>query len=217
MEREPSLYEIVMNAARRHFLGEVFDAAERARLTAWLLARRNPGGGFTFPLTPAERMNKPSLLSGEKPKTYLLAENALECETLRLLALFAPGNPEAEQAIVAADRRLAKQCFANVCTTGECPHVSIAYLRFLSVHPGPETGARLRHGLEVLRQHRVDDGRWQKFPFWYTLLWLVDLPADLSKDELAHTSRALERAKKHGISGPGFEVRARIAERGLSL
>lgn len=212
---EHSLYETVMDAARRHFLGEAFDAADRTRLTGWLLARRNLRGGFLFPLTPTERTAKPPLLSGEKPKTYLLAENALECETLRLLALFAPDNSEAKQAIAAADRRLSRQCFANVCMTGECPHVSIAYLRFLSSHPGPETGARLRHGLEVLCQHRADDGRWQKFPFWYTLLWLVDLPADLAKDELAYAIPALERAKKLGIAGLGSEVRTRIVERVL--
>lgn len=211
--RELSLYETVMNATRHHFLDGMFDAVERNRLTGWLLSRRNPGGGFLFPLTPEERTAKPPLLTGEKPKTYLLAENALECETLRLLALLSPANPESEQAIAMADRRLRRQCFANVCLTGECPHVSIAYLRFLTSHPGSETGSRLRHGVEVLSQHRAGDGRWQKFPFWYTLLWLVDLPANLAKDELVYAVPALERAKKLGISGPGSEVRARIVER----
>jgi hypothetical protein len=110
-----------MEAAERDFVVSPLSAGEATRVADWLLTHRNTGGGFVFPLTPQERRERPPLLSGEKPKTFLLAENALECESLRLLAKAAPGSPEAAQISPAADRRLSKQCFASVCTTGECP------------------------------------------------------------------------------------------------
>jgi hypothetical protein len=210
---ESSLYATVMSAAERVISGNPFSHVERTDLVRWILSHQNYGGGFLFALDPAERQSRVALLTGEKPRTFLLTENAFECETLRLLALFAPDDPEAMRAIALADQRLSKQCFAQVCLTGECPHVSIAYLRFQASQAGRDHEMRVFHGLEVLSQHRARNSGWVKFPFWYTSLWLSELPAGLVQEELAFIAPTLKRAQHDGFTGPGSTVRTNIVQR----
>ena len=77
-------------------------------------------------------------------------------------------------------------------------------------------GAR---GLEVLRQARVGEGQWRCFPFYYTLLWLTELPAGL--DERTHSElsyardrckRLLSRMRAEASGKPSEQVRAKILQ-----
>lgn len=181
-----SLYAAVTQSARFLFEGGSYAPAQRASLAGWILARQNRQNGFIFHPTQEEQQVGICLLSGEKPKTKLLANNALELETLRLLALLQPGAPEARRTFETANRRLARLCFAQVCTTGECAHASIAYLRYLTALDMQQCLPQAQHALDVIRQFRSGTGRWRAFPFFFTLLWLNDLPDGLAAAELEY-------------------------------
>lgn len=75
----------------------------------------------------------------------------------------------------------------------------------------------IARGLEALRQARIGDGTWRYFPFYYTLLWLVELPDGLDEHVRAELSYARDRCKRllsrilPRTSGDPFEqVRAKI-------
>lgn len=190
---ESSLYKTVADAATFLFGGGSFTAQERASLAAWILTRQNRQRGFIFHPTPAEIAAGIRLLSGERPCTRLLAANAVELETLRLLALLQPDDARVQQLCAEADARLAPLCFAGVCTTGECAHTSIAVLRYRAARDFRGWSASFSHALEALKADRTGDGRWRRFPFYFTLLWLVELPAEMAHDELAFTADARRR------------------------
>ena len=222
-----SLYRTVMNAANFMFEGGSYTPSERSHLVDWILAHQTRQRGFVFYPTAAERECGIRLFSGEKPQTVLATNNAVEMETLRLLALLQPDAPEVQRLFEMAERRLSGVCFGRVCSKGECAHASLSVLRYHTAR-GVERGARMIvRGLEALRQDRVGEGKWRCFPFYYALLWLVELPDSLPYDELDECVRAellyardrcgrlLSRLKPRASGKPFDRVRSKILQDAL--
>lgn len=187
----PSLYQRVMETARLLFEGRRFSPSERTEIVFWILAHQNRTGDFLFPPSPEDEAAGLRLVSGELPRTRLLTRNALELETLRLLALLGSGELGVVQVLDTAERRFSGRCFASICTTGECTGASIAWLRYRAARGDSQELTRC--GLEALGRERDTAGRWHKFPFYYSLLWLLELPAGMGKEELAYASPACRR------------------------
>jgi hypothetical protein len=77
--------------------------------------------------------------------------------------------------------------------------------------------ARLRGGLTHLREHRDGSGRWRRFPFYYTLLALTEIPGRAAGREIRYAAPGLERMLKRRARGGRFETRRRaVAERILA-
>jgi hypothetical protein len=214
---EQSLYQTVINASSHMLLGNVLALAERARLAAWLLAHQNGQRGFSFYPTAAEREHGIRLMSGEKLRTLLAADNVVEMETLRLLALLQPDTPKVNRLFERAERRLSGVCYGRVCSKGECAHASISVLRYHTARDVEKGAAVIARGLEVLYQDRAGEGAWRSFPFYYTLLWLAELHGEHSERARAELSYARGRCERllsrirPGIPGKPFDrARERI-------
>jgi hypothetical protein len=184
---EGILYKTITNAAMFLFNGGSYTPSENVILTRWILSHQNRYKGFIFYPTQADRENGIRLFSGEKPKTNFLADNAVELETLRILALIQPEAPEVQQVLQKAYERLFRLCFANGCTQGECAHASIAFMRYLTAYNVNGSSDKFGQTLEILKQKRSGDGKWHDFPFFFTLLWLTDLPYSFAYDELSYS------------------------------
>jgi len=185
---EPNdLYRTVCCATDLLFQGNSLSETEVDALVAFILANTHPHKGFIFFPTPAVRAAGIRLVTGEKPRTLLLANNAVELETLRLLALLRPDLPAVQQVLNQANLRLEKQCFASVCMVGECAAASIAYLRYLTALGVEAHRAQIEHGLASLKQDRSGDGKWRRFPTRFTRRWLQELPRQLGAAELAYS------------------------------
>ena len=181
-----NLYKTITNAAMFLFNGGSYTPSENVILTRWILAHQNRNKGFIFYPTQADRENDIRLFSGEKPKTKFLADNAVELETLRILALIQPEALEVQQVLQKANERLFRLCFANGCTQGECAHASIAFMRYLTAYDVEGSSDKLGQTLEVLKQKRSGDSKWHGFPFFFTLLWLIELPYSFAYNELSY-------------------------------
>lgn len=89
----------------------------------------------TYPLfyiAPDNNGKKFRLITGELPKTHLLASNHYELEILRILAIFDQNNPKVKRMIDKTIERLEMTCFAHGCTDIECVSAGVSVLRFLS-------------------------------------------------------------------------------------
>jgi hypothetical protein len=218
-----SLYWTVSDAARHLFFGGRFKSGDRDELAAWVLAHQNRRRGFSFYPTAVERELGVRLPSGEKPRTMLAADNAVEMETLRLLALLRPDDVEVRLLFERAERRLSGVCYGRVCPVGECAHASISVLRYHAARDAARSAGMIARGLETLRQARIGEGQWRYFPFYYTLLWLTELPEGLDERAHAELSYAQDRCRwllsrsRPGTSGEPFEeVRAKILRDALA-
>jgi hypothetical protein len=76
---------------------------------------------------------------------------------------------------------------------------------------------RLAGGVEILRKHRDSRGSWQRFPFYYTLLALIEIEGKAVTGEMRYAAPRLERMLKRRVSGERFDLRRRaVAERMLA-
>jgi hypothetical protein len=101
----------------------------------------------------------------------------------------------------------------NMCDTGECAHASIAYLRYLTAADPDGSAAKITRALGILKRHRAGDGRWHKFPFFFVLLWLTELPNDLARAELTY---AAGRAAGLSTGQEHLPVRQKILDKVLA-
>lgn len=180
----PTLYEMVRHACMFLHLNGSPTADEKAEVADWILQHQNRQDGFIFFPTPLERQRGIHLFTGETARTKLLQNNAMELETLRLLAVLQPEAPAAQQIFQEANQRLFTRCFANGCTAGECAHAQIALARYLTALDFQAHQGRILRTLSILKEKRAPLGRWDAFPLYYTVLWLSELPADLAREHL---------------------------------
>jgi hypothetical protein len=55
---------------------------------------------------------------------------------------------------------------------------------------------RLLEGLKELKTLRDGKGRWRRFPFYYTLLTLIEIDSPLAREEIRYASKVCERYLK---------------------
>lgn len=75
-----------------------------------------------------------------------------------------------------------------------CGTCSVALWRHLLSSPEPADLPRLENGLAELRRHRDGEGRWKRFPFYYTLLALSEMGLPGVRDEIEYAGNIIERA-----------------------
>lgn len=242
-------YQTALSAGRALLFGESILPAERESIAAWIVEHENHYQGYTFYPTAEDLAQGVRLFTGEKPQTLLARNNAVELEVLRVLVLLQPESPETRLKVRAAlhraDSRLSTVCYGRICPQGECAYASISVLRYRTVHDAQEQrispvasrsavlsrrSERLDvivpRTLDLLRGCRSGDGKWERFPFHYTVLWLTELVGSgvglysaRGLAELALARQACERMldRSATVPEPYDRVRRWVLERALIL
>lgn len=77
---------------------------------------------------------------------------------------------------------------------------------------------RLSSGVRILKEHRLGDSKWRRFPFFYTLLALYETGGEIALDELQYAAPRLERLLRRKAKSEKYHSRRRVlAERILDL
>lgn len=189
-------------------------AAEGGRVVASLLDRQVRTGrkAGLFALSDEDWRLGPRLWTGEPIRTKLAAEHVYSQETARLLHLLAGGDPAVARAVAAASTRLGGTCYAvQHCTIGECATSFIGYVRLLAAIHEESSDVDIAPRIATLSQHRLGDGRWRRFPLFYTALVLSELRLPLARAELLYAQPACLRAARHNsVEEPYARRRARL-------
>lgn len=80
-----------------------------------------------------------------------------------------------------------------------CGTCTVALWRHLLTTGSNDDRRRLSHGLTALRRHRDGDGRWKRFPYYYTLLALSEIDLSLVREEIDYAARGIERTLRRLI------------------
>jgi len=144
-----------------------------------------------YPLFITAKSNgkkKERLITGELPKTKILADNSYELEALRLLALWGERTPEVNEVLLTTERRIKNTCFGVFCVKGECPGASIASLRFYTaLHPEDLTMQSMI--VDELKKHRDYRGKWTlDIPYFYLIYAMTDCDYNVIEEELNYAS-----------------------------
>ena len=165
---------------------------EIATLIASRQCQSGVNTGFFIPFT-AEISAQTMLFSGEKLSTAFARKHICLIESARMLKLLGVENHGSAQSIQAADDRMAKTCYSNFCSSGECRALTIACLRYLALNDSEEASHKTNDFITRLGTFRDGKGSWGGFTFYYTLLMLTEVGSLQSIRELQY---AANRCKK---------------------
>jgi hypothetical protein len=209
------------------FFGTPITSQDKEQAARWIASRQGLPGSYAnmFAPTDAERGNGFAMFTGDKISTRAGSTHIMGEEACRALILLDSPDPTVKQALanatdgmmgrlVTADGDIRQRYLGTYC----CGTCSCAYWRHLSVGGLFEQEERLMAGLDELRNHRQDSGRWRKFPFYYALLALTEMPLPEAKLEIEHAAPACERVLKASPKPGKYDVRRRaLAEKALGM
>jgi hypothetical protein len=161
---------------------------------------------------------KERLITGELPKTKILADNSYELEVLRLLALWGERTPEVNAVLLTTERRIKNTCFGVFCEKGECPGASIASLRFYTaIRPDDLTLQSMI--VDKLKNHRDSNGKWNlDIPYFYLMLALTNCDYSVVEDELNYAAIDLVKSvAKPWLVEPFQLIRKYVVRNSLAL
>ncbi len=178
-------------------LEDTYDESLDSEQTDLLLGRQRIYGIEVGSFVPSDKdYEERRLPTGERLHTRLAVKYILSMETARALLLSGNTNPRVIRALDAFDSWVQKQCIADFCVEGECRYSSVAYARYLVSKDAGDSHKRIEVLMNELKEHRDTKGRWNGFPFYYTLLFLLELNTKSAERELEYTLPACERAMK---------------------
>jgi hypothetical protein len=211
-----------LNAAQ--FDGRTLPAIERGEVARWIAARQGLSGAYggTFAGFPSERSRGIVLFTGERIASAS-ARHILGEETSRALRLLRVRDRSVTGALEAADAGLMR-CLARAAADPRnrnpglycCGKCSVGLWRNLLAGGLDRRQERLQRGALHLRSTRDGEYGWRRFPFWYTVLALMEMDTAEAKTELRYAAPALERtAARPAASAAYARRRQQLAARAL--
>ncbi len=211
MSRWRGLVDAVSDANGAFSFGEKrFDGSLLAK---WLLERQIQAGRNSGLFQPTdEDYAERRLPTGEYLKTKLATVHVMSQEAGRILHVLAPEEPAIADAVAKSAARLSETCYAlQDCTIGECAASFIGYVRFLAAVFGDEATPEITWRLRTLSNHRGGNGRWKRFPSYYTLLVLSEIGLPTAQDELTYAKTLWSPgARMAPVEEPYAERRSRL-------
>ena len=178
--------------------GEKFSLADRNQAAAWITERAGAPGSYCGLPAPTGRDygTKLRLYTGEIVGSHAGTGCKLGFEAAWALTVLAPTRAAPAKAAERCRERVIER-FAQETARRRgmycCYSCSVAGWRALGVFREAQAGELLGAALSLLKSLRDGRGRWEKFPFWYTVLALHDLDRPDALAELRHAAGALKR------------------------
>lgn len=216
-----SLIDFIDRAGERLFDRRPFDVSD-PQLAAVAALQGKPGSyAGMFALPEADRGREFRTFTGERITTNAGKMHVIGEETCRILRLLDGSSAVADRALAGMLERIREADAREGGLTGTycCGTCSCAFWRNLAGGCFDHPEARLESGMRTLRSSRDGKGRWGRFPFYYTLLALNEIPRPIARAELEYALPGLEKMLKLNESGePSVFVRRRrkLVERILS-
>jgi hypothetical protein len=227
-----SLSETVNTVNDAYFHGRTPARGDRKQAALWIASRQGLPGAYagTFALTDDERQQGIRLFTGERA-TSAGARHIVGQEACRALRFLDVDDPVVQTALHLASANLAARVGPLSPPTGSshwfdaylggvycCGRCSVGFWRHVTAGGFDDQERRLAVGLKCLTSQRKDDHTWAKFPFWYTVSALIEMPAELARGDLQHAAPRLEKAAARTAPSDGFALRRHlIAQRALAV
>lgn len=163
----------------------------------WIQERQGMEGSYEVKghkfFAPAEKdKEKVELITGEKFENTGGTDHMLGQEALRALMLWGRGEEiETKRALKTLYNLLdLDQDYGTPRENGYfcCAKCSVAMLKTVSVVKTESWEETLEKGVDKINQNRDGEGRWGKYPFYYTLLALSEIESDSAVDELRYAA-----------------------------
>lgn len=223
MTNTPTLGSVVNQVNESVLLGTPISKSDARQLSQFIASRQGLPGSYCGLFAPVQgEMNTPyRLFTGEVTSASAAGIHILGEESLRALRHMGTQEKKVQDAIGRAQETFKKQLDmteAKGYPTGNycCGKCTVAYWRTLLTQWLPDWDARIKSGISDLTASR-QDGTWRRYPLFYTLLCLSEMPKELSKPEMDYAKKAAEKAlRSQRKTGSYFQIREAILMRLLS-
>ncbi len=171
----------------------------------WIQERQGMEGSYEVEdhsfFAPAEKdEEKVELITGERFDSTGGTDHILGQEALRALMLWGRGEEmKTKRGLKALYTLLdVEQDFGTPRESGYfcCAKCSVSLLKTVSVVKTESWEETLAQGVDKINQNRDGEGRWGKYPFYYTLLALSEIESDSAIDELRYAAEDAEKLLK---------------------
>jgi hypothetical protein len=213
-----SLVKTVDNINEAHFWGRSIPKAEREKSARWIAGRQGLPGeyGGLFAPTAKDYEQGMTVFTGEKIKSRTAGAHIMGEEADRALRLLKVSNRTVRDTLGRAEKKLI-QLWGKDQGVHCCGFCTGSLWRNLTVGGFNNQKVRLAQGLKDLTRSRIGNSTWKRYPFYYTILALLEIDDQLAKAELQYAAPRMERLFKR-LSGSGkYDKRRKaVLERGLN-
>ena len=199
---------------------------QRMEVARWIAARQGLPGSYADMFAPTEKDGFGiRLFTGEIIRTRARISHILGEESCRVLCLLGvkekPVRDSLDRAVQGFNARITEVERRSQCSSGTycCGTCSAAYWRNLANGLFPRAGEQLRLGLKELKRLRSGNGRWRRFPFYYTCLVLTEIGPELARDEMLYAAGYWRKNLKRFAIAENYLARRRamVGQRLLEL
>jgi hypothetical protein len=212
-----SLAETLDMVNEAFFYGQPIPKSQRDKCAKWIASRQGKVGSYANMFAPTSRDFKVGvrLYTGEMVNSRAAVAHILGEEACRALILLDVSALTVRMALQRASlgmlTRLGESRQKGMYCCGKC---SAALWRHLAVGGLDKAEQRLTAGIKSLKLHRDGQGRWRRFPFYYTLLALSEIELPAAIKEMRYAAPVLERFLRRSGRGDKTSQRRRLlAER----
>jgi len=190
---------------------------QRERAAKWIAGRQGLPGAYAWMFAPTSHdfENGIRVFTGEKIHTRAAIAHILGEEACRALILLDVSLPVVHEAL---DRASAGICAllpeSNIARQGLycCVMCTCSLWRHIAAGGFEKENPEriLAAGMRRLKLHRDGNGRWKRFPFYYTLLALSDIYLPAAVTELRYALPACERYLRRSLKNDMFLQRRKL-------
>ncbi len=199
-----SLAETLDNLNHAFFYGKAISKTEKTEAAKWLADRQGMPRSYSGMFAPTEfdYKNGIKLFTGEKIASGAATGHILGEETCRALILLGDKRAGIKKALTTAQDGIFGRVFKSPRNKGTycCGRCSVSWWRHLTADGFEKHEREIKAGVKDLKKHRDGEGRWRRYPFYYTLLALSEIDLRSARKEIEYTAPVMERALRRSPS-----------------
>lgn len=218
-----SLAKTVDSVEEAVFFGRKVPQSTKDEVARWIAARQGLDGAYAdmFAPTTSDMKNGVRLFTGEFLGPSASLRHVSGEEACRAMVQLNSRSKEAKAALELASAGMIgrlKDVESNKHGLFCCGTCDPALWRNITVGGLPGCERWLSSGMKALQGHRDGQGRWRRFPFFFTLLALIEIDLKAARDEMKYAAPKCESyiARNKGTR-PIVKRRLAVAERVLEI
>jgi hypothetical protein len=218
---QDSLAKTFDSVQEAFFFKEKISAALREQVASWIAERQGKPGSYAnmFAPMPSDVRNGIHLFTGEVVRSGASLRHVTGEEACRALLLLKPRSKSTQAALARATAGMSEALKRSELRTNNffcCGTCDPALWRHITAGGLQEHEVWLSKGMKALKAHRDGNGKWRRFPFFYTLLALLEIDLPEAVDELRYSAKISEKyLARTKPSRPGVIRRIAVVERVL--
>jgi hypothetical protein len=221
-----SLTTTINNLNNSFFYSKEIPNKDKEKVALWISTRQGLKGSYANMFAPTEKdfIERTELITGEKIfNSQVSVSHIIGEESCRALILLNVNNNTVKKALSKATEGITKRLELS---RGEiedygffcCGKCTVSLWRHINAGGLEKYNTMLDNGIKTLKTQRIGDGKWRRFPFYYTLQYLIESNLSSAKEEIKYTLNYCERIYKRRLSNSDevSNIRKTIIERALN-